>query len=145
MDKFKLDKFKVDLKNDKVVQKLREYKHRPSKPFAIMCKDIEQVQKLVKSLAFDEYLRDSSIDILAKEKSTGAFVVIELKRNQTSDDTVGQLARYMGWISEKYETTNVSGIIVAGSYDRKLDYAMKMLPACKVFLYKVNFSLEEFR
>jgi len=85
------------------------------------------------------------IDILAKEKSTGAFVVIELKRNQTSDDTVGQLARYMGWISEKYETTNVSGIIVAGSYDKKLDYAMRMLPSCKVFLYKVNFSLEEFR
>jgi restriction system protein len=38
------------------------------------------------------------IDILVKNKETGSFVVIELKRNQTSDDTSGQLARYMGWI-----------------------------------------------
>ena len=38
------------------------------------------------------------IDILARDKRTGTYVVIELKKNQTSDDTVGQLARYMGWI-----------------------------------------------
>jgi len=36
-----------DASNDAVVQKLREYKHRPSKPFAIMCKDIEQIEKIV--------------------------------------------------------------------------------------------------
>jgi DNA helicase-4 len=33
----------------------------------ILIMKVKQVQKLVKSLAFDEYLRDSSIDILAKE------------------------------------------------------------------------------
>lgn len=36
-----------DASNDTVIQKLREYKHRPSKPFAIMCKDINQVQDIV--------------------------------------------------------------------------------------------------
>ena len=36
------------------------------------------------------------IDILAKDKTNGSYVVIELKRNQTSDDTVGKIARYMG-------------------------------------------------
>jgi len=36
-----------DASNDAVIQKLREYKHRPSKPFAIMCKDINQVEQLV--------------------------------------------------------------------------------------------------
>ena len=30
-----------------------------------------------------------SIDILAKDKKSGSFVVIELKKSQTSDDTVG--------------------------------------------------------
>src|SRR5262249_35455792 len=37
------------------------------------------------------------IDILVREKASLQYVVIELKRNQTSDDTVGQLTRYMGW------------------------------------------------
>ena len=83
------------------------------------------------------------IDILAKEKTSGAFVVIELKRNQTSDDTVGQLARYMGWVSEKFDRQDVKGIIVAGSYDKKLDYATRMLPSCKVFIYNVSFTLSE--
>ena len=40
------------------------------------------------------------IDILAIDKKTKNYVVIELKKNQTSDDTVGQLSRYMGWIKE---------------------------------------------
>lgn len=83
------------------------------------------------------------IDILAKEKTSGAFVVIELKRNQTSDDAVGQLARYMGWVSEKFDRQDVKGIIVAGSYDKKLDYATRMLPSCKVFIYNVSFTLSE--
>ena len=40
------------------------------------------------------------INILAKDKIEDNFVVIELKRNQTSDDTVGQITRYMRWINE---------------------------------------------
>ena len=31
------------------------------------------------------------IDILATDKNTGEYVVIELKRNQTSDQTIGQI------------------------------------------------------
>ena len=40
------------------------------------------------------------IDILAKDKETDEYVVIELKRNQTSDQTIGQIARYMQWVEE---------------------------------------------
>ena len=36
------------------------------------------------------------IDILVKDKENNNFVVIELKKNQTSDDTIGQIARYIG-------------------------------------------------
>ena len=60
------------------------------------------------------------IDLLVKDKKTGSHVVIELKRNQSSDDTVGQILRYMGWIAEKKNDSGVKGIIVAGKYDEKL-------------------------
>lgn len=85
------------------------------------------------------------IDILAKDKADGAYVVIELKRNQTSDDTVGQVTRYMGWLEEELGASDVKGIIVAGKYDEKLYYAQKMLKNIEVFLYEVNFKLNEYR
>ncbi len=85
------------------------------------------------------------IDILAIDKKTKSFVVVELKRNQTSDDTVGQLARYMGWIKEHKKDANVRGVIIAGQYDKKLDYAREMIPNIDVFIYKVDFRLSEFR
>jgi RecB family endonuclease NucS len=85
------------------------------------------------------------IDILAKDKKTKDFVVIELKRNQTSDDTIGQLARYMGWIKKDKKDDGVKGIIIAGQYDKKLEYALKMVPNTEVFLYEVDFKLNEFK
>lgn len=85
------------------------------------------------------------IDILAKDKVTGSHVVLELKRNQTSDDTVGQILRYMGWVSENLQDANVKGIIIAGKYDEKLHYAQTLLPSIEVYLYEVNFSLREHR
>jgi restriction system protein len=46
-------------------------------------------------LLSQQYKTDiGKIDILAKEKNTDAYVVIELKRNQTSDDNFGQISRY---------------------------------------------------
>ena len=85
------------------------------------------------------------IDILAKDKQTGDYVVIELKRNQTSDDTVGQIARYMGWVEEHLECNNVKGITVCGKYDKKLDYARRRVRDVEVFLYQVNFNLREYK
>ena len=72
-------------------------------------------------------------------------ILNELKKNQTSDDTVGQLARYMGWIKEHKKDFAVRGIIVAGQFDKKLNYAMKVVPNIEVFLYQVNFSLKEYK
>ena len=85
------------------------------------------------------------IDILAREKNTGNYVVIELKRNQTSDDIVGQIARYMGWVEEHLSCDTVKGVIVCGKYDKKLDYARKRVRDVEVFLYEVNFSLKEYK
>lgn len=95
------------------------------------------------ALKSQQYVTDiGRIDILAKDKVNGNYVVIELKKNQTSDDTVGQILRYMGWVSEKKGDKAVKGIIVAGKYDEKLYYAQQMMKDIDVFLYEVNFSLK---
>jgi len=86
------------------------------------------------------------IDILAQDKKTKQLVVIELKKNQTSDDTVGQLARYMGWLEEhKTGGKPTRGIIIAAQYDRRLYYALKKMNDTEVYLYRVDFKLEEFK
>jgi hydrogenase maturation protein HypF len=36
-----------DATNNETIEKLRTHKHRPSKPFAIMCKDINQIKQIV--------------------------------------------------------------------------------------------------
>lgn len=84
------------------------------------------------------------IDILVKDKKTSGYVVIELKKNQTSDDTVGQIARYMGWVKQTLGCSDVKGVIIAGSYDQKLAFALSAVPNVEVFLYEVNFELKKF-
>jgi hypothetical protein len=85
------------------------------------------------------------IDILATDKKTKNYVVIELKKNQTSDDTIGQLSRYMGWIKEHKKDDGVKGIIVAGKFDEKLKYAKTMVPNSEAFLYEVDFKIKEYK
>jgi len=82
------------------------------------------------------------IDLLVKEKITGNYVVIELKRNQTSDVTVGQIMRYLGWIKIKLSHDKpVKGIIIGYTNDEKLNYAISCVENIEIFLYRVNFSL----
>ena len=96
-------------------------------------------------LVSQQYRTDiGPIDILAKDKKTGSHVVIELKRNQTSDDTVGQATRYMGWIRENKKDEGVKAIIIAGTYDKRLNYALKMVPNIEVYLYELSFKLRDF-
>ena len=83
------------------------------------------------------------IDILARDKKTGDYVVIELKRNQTSDDTVGQVMRYMGWVEENLIGSKVRGIIIAGSFDERLRLALLRQPDIDVLVYRVDFKLTE--
>jgi Endonuclease NucS/MrcB-like, N-terminal domain len=104
------------------------------KKYSLIVEDGEVVSR--------QYKTDvSSIDILAKDKKTNSYVVIELKKNQTSDDTVGQVARYMGWIKAKKRDNNVRGVIIAAEFDEKLEYALRVVPNVEVFLYKVDFQI----
>ena len=72
-------------------------------------------------------------------------MVIELKRNQTSDDTVGQVTRYMGWVRKSKNDENVKGIIIASGFDKKLEYALEVVDNVDVFIYEVDFRLKEFK
>ncbi len=61
-----------DATNEKVVQKLRDYKYRPNKPFAIMCKDIEQIKEFATVTAKEEELltsKEAPIVVLNKLKN----------------------------------------------------------------------------
>lgn len=84
-----------------------------------------------------------SIDFLAVDRDTDDLVVIELKRGQTSDATVGQVLRYIGWVRANLaeEDQQVRGIIVAAEIDEALRYALKGLPDITVQTYQVDFTL----
>jgi len=85
------------------------------------------------------------IDILAKHRKKPQWLVIELKRDKSSDKTVGQVLRYMGWVRgnlvEKGET--VRGLIIAHKPETGLLYALEGLTDVGLKIYEVNFHLKE--
>jgi hypothetical protein len=88
-----------------------------------------------------------SIDFLCTETSSGNFVVIELKRGKSSDSTVGQVLRYMGWVRKNLakEGQKVQGIIIAKEIDEALSYAVRDLNDVSVLTYRVDFKLLPFK
>lgn len=85
-----------------------------------------------------------SIDFLSVDRNTKEFVVIELKRGQTSDATVGQVLRYISWVRENLAAPNqnVRGIIVASEVDQALRYAAREIGNVSVQTYEVTFTLQ---
>ena len=88
-----------------------------------------------------------SIDFLCLDKANDDFVVIELKRGKTSDAAVGQVLRYMGWVTENLANSGqkVRGIIISQEVDDALKYAVKGLSNVSVLTYKVDFKLLPFK
>lgn len=66
------------------------------------------------------------IDLLAKHRRAPKWLVVELKSNRTSDQTVGQILRYTGWVLENLAAPGeeVTGMIVAQDTDEHLRYAV---------------------
>lgn len=85
------------------------------------------------------------IDILAVDSKTGDFVVLELKKGRPSDQVVGQVLRYMGWVKRNLCTNNqkVRGLVVCRQVDPKLTYALEMTNNIDVRYYSVSFQLRE--
>lgn len=87
-----------------------------------------------------------SIDFLCVDQNNNDFVVIELKRGKTSDATVGQILRYIGWVEENLAQPGqqTRGIIIAQDVDDALRYSVKGLKNISVLTYKVDFKLFPF-
>ena len=74
-----------------------------------------------------QYQTDTGpIDILAISKDRKELLVIELKKGRASDDVVGQIQRYMGYIKTEFleEDQRVRGAIIALEDDLKIKRAL---------------------
>jgi hypothetical protein len=95
--------------------------------------DLEVILKPSYGRQFSTHI--GPIDILCINKITNEYVICELKRGQTSDETVGQLLRYMGWVYEHLANfeSNVKGILVGSDFDKKIDYALLGVQDDKIY------------
>lgn len=83
------------------------------------------------------------IDILATHRDTDDYVVIELKRNQTSDAVAGQILRYMNWVKLNMANgKNVSGMIIAGDIDENLRLSLHGRSDISLLKYEMDFKLQ---
>ncbi|MGD8719879.1 MAG: endonuclease NucS [Candidatus Zixiibacteriota bacterium] len=83
------------------------------------------------------------IDILARHRSKPRWLVVELKRGQSSDATVGQVLRYIGWVKGKMASAGeeVRGLVIAHEADDKIKYALNAVDGVYLMLYEVEFKL----
>ncbi len=84
------------------------------------------------------------IDLLAKHKRDPRWLVIELKREKSSDAVVGQVLRYMGWVQKHLIEVgeSVEGLVVATEGDPQLHYALEVVPSVSFKSYEVEFRLK---
>lgn len=84
------------------------------------------------------------IDILAAKKDGTELLVVELKRGRATDQVVGQIQRYMGYVKKEVAEAGqqVRGIIIALEDDLKLQLALEVAPHISFYTYKVSFQLD---
>jgi hypothetical protein len=72
----------------------------------------------------------NAIDLLGYHPQKREWWVIELKHGRPADDVVGQVSRYLGWVSEECARRGESatGAIVARDANDKLRYAVRANP-----------------
>lgn len=85
------------------------------------------------------------LDILAQRKDKSEFMVLELKRDKTSDVAVGQTLRYMGYIKKTLSLNGeeVRGSIIGTQEDKNLRNAISMAPNIDFYRYNLTFSLDK--
>lgn len=83
------------------------------------------------------------IDILALSKDKKTFLVVELKKGRVSDNVVGQIQRYMGYVKQDLAEKNqeVKGVIIGFEDDVKIQRALSVTSNIDFYKYKVDFKL----
>lgn len=84
-----------------------------------------------------------NIDILAISKDKKTLLVVELKKGRASDNVVGQIQRYMGYVKEELAETyqNVHGVIIALEDDLRIKRALSVTNNIEFYRYQVSFKL----
>ena len=93
-----------------------------------------------------QYQTDTGyIDILAISKNKKELLVVELKKGRASDAVVGQILRYMGYITTDLAEPDqiVRGCIIALEDDLRIKNALKMTPSIDFYRYEVSFNLKK--
>jgi hypothetical protein len=86
------------------------------------------------------------IDILARHRRNKSWLVIELKRNQSNDQTIAQALRYLAWVKRNLagKSESVEALVVAHTMDKQGAYALTATPGVRAMLYQVEFRLSKF-
>jgi len=95
-------------------------------------------------LVGQQYQSDTGpIDILAISKDKKSLLVVELKKGRVSDNVVGQILRYMGYVKEELaeESQEVKGVIIALDDDIRIKRALSVTNNIEFYRYQVNFRL----
>lgn len=85
------------------------------------------------------------IDILAISHDRSELLVVELKRGRASDAVVGQIQRYMGYVSQVIAepSQQVHGAIIAFEDDLRIRRALSVAPNIDFYRYEVHFHLKK--
>ncbi len=93
-----------------------------------------------------QYLSDTGpIDILAIRKDKSTLLVVELKKGRVSDNVVGQIQRYMGFVKEELAESNqiVKGVIIGLEDDLRIRRALSVTTNIEYYRYEVSFKLHK--
>ena len=85
------------------------------------------------------------IDLLAQDRNK-TYVVIELKRGRTGDRVIGQVARYLGWVTERMaqgDKGRVRAIIVGREFDKKFASAITQINRVSPFTYDIRVRFDQ--
>lgn len=97
-------------------------------------------------LVGQQYPSDTGpIDILAVSKDKSTLLVVELKKGRASDNVVGQIQRYMGYVKEELAepSQQVKGIIIALEDDQRIKRALAVANNIEFYRYEISFRLHK--
>jgi restriction system protein len=84
------------------------------------------------------------IDLLAISKDQNEYLVIELKRGRASDEVVGQVTRYMGYMQTVASPgQRVKGLIIALEDDSRIQHSLRVVPNVDFYKYEIDFRLKK--
>lgn len=95
-------------------------------------------------LVGQQYPSDTgAIDILAISNDGKTLLVVELKKGRVSDNVVGQIQRYMGYVKDELAEVGqeVRGVIIGLEDDIRIKRALSVTNNIDFYRYKVSFKL----